>query len=299
MNDLHLIEAFLEMIVSESGVAQNTVLAYQNDLSAFAQYLNSRDLNLKAANEKNLRDFITSLSQTGLAKKSLSRKISALRRFYQFLFAEEIITYNPSENLDRPKSGKSLPKYLSEEEINQILKIAHNLKGKNGLKIKALMELLYATGLRVSELVSLPVSAVARGQELIMVRGKGSKERVVPISNYAKSAVDNWLKARTNKKNDFSKWLFPSNSKSGHLTRNGFLKIIKKLALKAGIDPERVSPHVIRHSFASHLVAHDADLRTVQKMLGHADIATTEIYTHILDEKLTSIVNNFHPLNKK
>ncbi|MGD9637648.1 MAG: site-specific tyrosine recombinase XerD [Alphaproteobacteria bacterium] len=301
MDNAVLIESFLEMIIAEGGASANTVAAYKNDLISLSLCLEEKGSDLKNAKEKDLRDFLAQLSKNGFAKKSQSRKISALKMFYRFLFTEEIIKINPSENLDSPKTGKSLPKYLSEDEIKLLIKAAGMIKGKRGLKIKALIELLYSTGLRVSELVGLPISAVARNPEFIIVRGKGSKERLVPLSTYAKDAVNAWLQTRSEQKGKkiISKWLFPSDSKLGHLTRDGFFKIMKELALNAGINPERVSPHVIRHSFASHLVAHDADLRTVQKMLGHSDIATTEIYTHLLDEKLTSIVSNFHPLSRK
>ena len=300
MNDSYLIESFLEMMLSESGASENTIIAYKNDLLALNDYLEEQKLGFKKALENDLRGFIASLSNKGFTKKTQSRKISAIKMFYKFLFNEEIIKKNPTDNLDSPKAGKPLPKYLSEKEINLLLDTAKTINGIEGIKTRALFEILYSTGLRVSELVSLPFSAVARKQKIIIVRGKGNKERLVPLGDYAREAVDKWLEyLLENKKKQMPKWLFPSPSKSGHLTRNGFFKILQKLAIKAGISPDRVSPHVIRHSFASHLVANDADLRTVQKMLGHADISTTEIYTHILDEKLASVVTNFHPLSKK
>ena len=300
MNDSYLIESFLEMMLSESGASENTIIAYKNDLLALNDYLEEQKLGFKKALENDLRGFIASLSNKGFTKKTQRRKISAIKMFYKFLFNEEIIKKNPTDNLDSPKAGKPLPKYLSEKEINLLLDTAKTINGIEGIKTRALFEILYSTGLRVSELVSLPFSAVARKQKIIIVRGKGNKERLVPLGDYAREAVDKWLEyLLENKKKQMPKWLFPSPSKSGHLTRNGFFKILQKLAIKAGISPDRVSPHVIRHSFASHLVANDADLRTVQKMLGHADISTTEIYTHILDEKLASVVTNFHPLSKK
>ena len=216
------------------------------------------------------------------------------RRTFRFLFSENTLKQNPTDYLIAPKIGKALPKYLSEDEVGRLLNTAETEEKR----VYTLLEVLYASGLRVSELVGLPVTAVDFGNQTLRVLGKGSKERIVPLNNRAVHAIEKWMTAREVRLpvGRVNKWLFPSSAKAGHLTRDGFFKHLKKVALAAGVPAEKVSPHVFRHSFASHLIAHDADLRSVQKMLGHADIATTEIYTHVLADRLKKIVEKSHPL---
>ena len=217
-----------------------------------------------------------------------------MKEFYRFLFSENTISKNPTDYLIAPKIGKTLPKYLSEEEVGRLLNQAES----DEKRVYTLLEVLYASGLRVSELVGLPVSAADMENQTLRVIGKGSKERIVPLNARAVGAIQKWMTLREMRLpvGRVNKWLFPSSAKEGHLTRDGFYKHLKQIAKNAGIEPQKVSPHVFRHSFASHLIAHDADLRSVQKMLGHADIATTEIYTHVLPERLKKIVEKSHPL---
>ncbi|MBQ7413638.1 MAG: site-specific tyrosine recombinase XerD [Alphaproteobacteria bacterium] len=289
------IEAFLEMMVAERGASPRTVEAYRRDLRDLEAFLHMRQISLKQVKRGDLATYIQQLAVSGLAPKTQARRLSAIREFYRFLFSENRIAKNPSDYLLSPKIGKSLPKYLSEAEVATLLNTAQN----EDKRLYTLLEVLYATGARVSELVGLPVTAIDENQQTLTILGKGNKERIVPLNEPAVRALDVWRMERESvlPVGRINKWLFPSKSHSGHLTRDGFFKHLKKIALLAGIPPEKVSPHVFRHSFASHLVAHDADLRSVQKMLGHADIATTEIYTHVLPDRLKKIVENSHPLS--
>lgn len=288
------IEAFLEMMAAERGASLRTVEAYRRDLEDVDAFLKARAKELHKVKHADLEAYMHTVVQNHLSAKTQSRRLSAIREFYRFLYSEDIIKKNPADYLLSPKVGKSLPKYLSESEIGRLLDVAAH---KNR-RMKTLLEVLYASGMRVSELVSLPVSSVLKDANSITVIGKGNKERIVPLNEIARQALDQWLMLRELllKKGRTNKWLFPSRSSSGHLTRDGFFKALKEIAVEAGISPERVSPHVFRHSFASHLIAHDADLRSVQKMLGHADIATTEIYTHVLEDRLKKTLEKSHPL---
>ena len=289
------VDSFLEMMIAERGASLKTTEAYQRDLNDLAAFLSVKGISLLKAKREDLKNYMQQLASNGLSPKTQARRLSAVREFYRFLFSEKRIVKNPADYLLSPKVGKSLPKYLSEDEIVCLLKTAE----KEDKRIYTMLEMLYASGMRVSELVSLPVMAVTEDNKTVSVIGKGHKERIVPLNLPAEKALDRWLIQRevNLKSGRVNKWLFPSASKMGHLTRDGFFKHLKQIALKAGIEPEKVSPHVFRHSFASHLVAHDADLRSVQKMLGHADISTTEIYTHILSDKLKKVVEKSHPLS--
>jgi len=288
------VDAFLEMQIAEHGASPNTVTAYRRDLEGLHLFLKQRGLTLTQATAQDLHDYIVFLKQQQYALKTQSRHLSALREFYRFLYSEDIITSNPTDYLEAPKTQKSLPKYLSEEDIFSLIYNA----AKIGLRLQTLLEVLYASGMRVSELVSLPVSAVTQSQKHLYIVGKGNKERIVPLNEKACEVLNKWMIARENlyPRADKNKWLFPAKSKSGHLTRGAFFKELKKLAMLVGLDAEKISPHVFRHSFASHLIAHDADLRSVQKLLGHSDIATTEIYTHILPNRLKKVIEKSHPL---
>jgi len=288
------IEAFLEMLVAERGSSPRTVESYRRDLTDFEAFLKCKGTTLVKAKRADLEAYMRQLAMNGLAPKTQARRLSAIREFYRFLFSENRIQKNPTDYLLSPKIGKALPKYLSEEDVGTLL----NQAKKEDDRIYTLLEVLYATGLRVSELVGLPVSAFNQTDAVLRVLGKGSKERIVPLNEPAVRALDRWLIIRENQLpiGRINKWLFPTRAKEGHLTRDGFFKHLKQVALAAGVAAEKVSPHVFRHSFASHLIAHEADLRSVQKMLGHADIATTEIYTHVLPERLKKIVEKSHPL---
>lgn len=289
------IDSFLEMIVAEHGASLRTVSAYQKDLSDLSAFLKSQNVDIVKAKNKDLEKYLHQIASLSFSPRTQSRRLSAIREFYRFLYSEDVIKKNPTDYLQAPKVKKALPKYLTEEEVLLLLKTAQQQKNQ---RTYVLLELLYASGMRVSELVGLPLLSVTRDNRTVNVIGKGNKERLVPLNDVATKALDKWLLLRELElpKGRVSKWLFPSKGKEGHLTRDGFFKSLKEVALKANIDPHRVSPHVLRHSFASHLVAHDADLRSVQKMLGHADIATTEIYTHVLQDRLKKTVEKSHPL---
>ncbi len=288
------IDAFLEMIVAERGASPRTVEAYGRDIIDLNAFLSHKNIALHKADCSDLQNYMRQIAAAHMTPRTQSRRLSAIREFYRFLYSEDIIAKNPADYLESPKLGKALPKYLTEEEIDRLIRFGKDYSRRMGV----LLEILYATGLRVSELVGLPIVGVTEDNKTLTVNGKGSKERTVPLGESAADALNDWLIHRefSLKRGRTSKWLFPSATKSGHLTRDGFFKALKVIALNAGIDPERVSPHVFRHSFASHLIAHDADLRSVQKMLGHADIATTEIYTHILQDRLKKTVEKSHPL---
>jgi integrase/recombinase XerD len=289
-------EAFLEMLAAERGAAVLTLAAYAADLADFAAFLAPRPI--AAAGEAELRGYLARLDAQGLSARTVARRLSALRQFHKFLMSENMRADDPTAAVDGPRQGRRLPKLLVEADIERLIATAAADQSAQGTRLTALIELLYATGLRVSELVSLPLSAVARGATFMIVRGKGGKERLVPIGERARAAIDAYLSLRAAflAEGQGQRWLFPSQGASGYLTRHRCAQLLKELALKAGIDPAKLSPHVLRHAFATHLLAHGADLRSVQKLLGHADIATTEIYTHVDAERLTKLVTSAHPL---
>ena len=302
------IEMFLDMLAAERGAAANTLESYRRDLANFTAFTKTRKREPEKADTAMIRKYFTQLSSRGMAPGTSARHLSALRQFYKFLASEGLRKDNPCATIDSPRLGRPLPKYLNEAEVETLIETALAHPGPEGLRLRALLEILYATGLRVSELVDMPLTALIQDDQMLVIRGKGGKERMVPLGGPASRAIADYRDVRsgfipvkgTNKsgkkiKAD-SKWLFPSRAKQGHLTRARFAQILKELAIEAGIDPARVSPHVLRHSFASHLLAHGADLRSLQQLLGHADIATTQIYTHVLDERLKALVQNHHPL---
>jgi integrase/recombinase XerD len=298
-----LIERFLEMLSAERNAAANTRSAYKRDLEDAAGFMASRRLLLGDTATADLSAYLAALDKRGLSARSSARRLSALRQFFKFLVAEQIRSEDPSAAIDGPKLGRPLPKLLDEEEMVRLIEICSALDGANGARLKALVELSYASGLRVSELVGMPLSAVLREQPVLIVRGKGSKERMVPLNAPARSALTAYLEHRksflpkdSEGRPGTSPHLFPSRGKEGHLTRQRFGQMLKELALKANIAPERISPHVLRHAFATHLLDHGADLRSLQKMLGHADIATTQIYTHVAGRRLAALVEAHHPL---
>ena len=292
------VDSFLEMMAAERGAAVHTLNAYRADLSALQLFIKARGKRFLNAQTKELRAYLGAVHKAGLSARSAARRLSSTRQLFQFLYREGLRSDDPSSGLDRPRLPQPLPKYLTEKEVDALLGAARKLKGRDGARAVALVELLYASGLRVSELVSLPIAA-ARNPSILIVRGKGSKERMVPVGEAAQAALKSYLEVRAQylpKKKNNSLWLFPSTGGSGHLTRDGFAKQLKEIAIAAGLMPSRVSPHVMRHSFATHLLSHGADLRTLQQLLGHSDISTTQIYTHVLDERLKKLVQTHHPL---
>ena len=294
------LEAFLEMLIAERGAARNTVEAYRRDLDDFAAFLGERGGALDRADGPSIRAYLARLAQAGVQPRTAARHLSALRQFHRFLCDEGARPDDPTAALDSPRQGRALPRYLSEAEVNALLAAAHRREGMDGLRLAALVELLYATGLRASELVALPLAALARDRRLLAVRGKGGKERIVPLSVPSRAALAAWLEARAARhpRGKELRWLFPSFGKQGHLTRHRLGQLLKALAGSAGLAPAKVSPHVLRHAFATHLLGRGADLRSVQRLLGHADISTTQIYTHVLEARLKSLVTEHHPLAK-
>jgi len=297
------VEIFLEKLAAE-GAALNTVESYGRDLKHFSAFTTARSRTAEDATQAMIRQYLKSLSEAGMSAGTSARRLSTLRQFFRFLHGERVRDDDPTAALDSPRQGRRIPKFLSEQEVEDLLAAARSRPGREGLRLMALLEILYATGLRVSELVGMPMSALSRDGLMLVVRGKGDKERMVPLSEPAQDALENYLVVResfTPKKGAtpaMRNRLFPSRSKQGHLTRARLSQMLKELAMEAGLPPNRVSPHVLRHSFASHLLANGADLRSLQQMLGHADIATTQIYTHVLDERLKSLVDQAHPLSK-
>jgi len=292
--------AFFEMLAAERNAATNTLLAYRRDLDDAACFLKSRQWGLADASTDQLRAYLGHLAGQDLAPRTQARRLSALRQFYRFLVEDGRRREDPTAALDAPKLGQPLPKLLSEAEMGQLIEICRGLDGAEGARLLAMVELLYATGLRVSELVKLPLAVMLRDQAFLTVRGKGGKERLVPLNPPAKVAIAAYLEQRQRflPKGATSPYLFPSRGKEGHLTRQRFGQLLKEIGLKAGIDPACISPHVLRHAFATHLLDHGADLRSLQKMLGHADIATTQIYTHVQQERLKTLVEAHHPLSR-
>ena len=299
---LRYLEAFLEMLVAERGASGNTLDAYRRDLLGFLGHAGQRGKDFLTADADVLRHYMQAQAKAGMSARTAARRLSALRQLFQFMFAEGFRPDNPALAIDRPKQRQPLPKFLSEDEVDRLLAAATARSGWDRLRVIALLEILYATGLRVSELVGLPLSALGRDGKTLIVRGKGGKERMLPLTEPASDALADYLGVREHfmpakvKGREASPWLFPSRSRQGHLTRVRFGQMLKELAASAGIEAGRVSPHVLRHSFASHLLAHGADLRSLQQLLGHADIGTTQIYTHVLDARLEALVQQAHPL---
>ena len=295
------IEPFMEMLFAERGVSANTALAYRRDLQHFVNHLTGIGRRLETSADDDLRRYMVAMEQAKFAPRTAARRLSTLRQFYRFLYAEGLRQDDPSSAVDAPRQGRSLPKILSEAEVNALLGAAHDRDGPEGSRLVCLLEIAYATGLRVSELVGLPLATVARDARLLIVRGKGGKERMVPLTEAAMEAITGYLGNRAvflSGRPD-SPFLFPSRSAEGYLTCRRLGQLLKELAGECGVDPAKVSPHVLRHAFATHLLDHGADLRSVQQMLGHADISTTQIYTHVLGKRLRSVVEKHHPLARK
>ncbi len=314
-SDDGLIELFLDMLAAERGAGENTLAAYRNDLSDLAAHLRATNSSIARADTDDLRGFLKSLNERGFKPASLARRLSAVRQLYRFLYAEGKRGDDPAAVLEGPKRGRSLPKVLSIAEVDALLAQARAnaddatqplARRLRAVRLLCLLEVVYATGLRVSELVALPASAARRDQKMLVVRGKGGKERLVPLNKAARQTMTEYLSLRSeaakadekSKKPPESKWLFPSFGETGHLTRQHFARDLKALGAACGIGGERLSPHVLRHAFASHLLHNGADLRVVQTLLGHADISTTQIYTHVLEDRLKTLVRDLHPLGE-
>jgi integrase/recombinase XerD len=314
-SDGHLTNLFLDMLAAEQGAGDNTLQAYRSDLEDLSEFIAHRKKTFLVADTQILRDYLADLDTRGFKSTSVARKLSSMRHLFRFLLNERARSDDPAAILSGPKRGRSLPKVLSIADVDRLLTHARTLiqtpdqsplQRLRALRLSCLLEVLYATGLRVSELVTLPLSAARRDARMIVIRGKGNKERLVPLNDASKQAMADYLAAmdaahREQKKKTAaaSKWLFPSSGESGHLTRQHFARDLKELAAGAGIAPRLVSPHVLRHAFASHLLHNGADLRIVQTLLGHTDISTTQIYTHIVEERLKSLVRDLHPLADK
>lgn len=301
------LENFLEMLAAERGAADNTLDGYRRDLEDFSGFLGGKKI--ADAKSSDVSAYLSDLTRRGFAETSQARRLSALKQFFKFLYSEGIRQDDPTRTLSAPKKRGSLPKVMSMDEVDRLIECARveteTPQRSAAARLRAqrmytLIEVLYATGLRVSELVALPVRAALRDTRLIEIKGKGGKERLVPLSHAAQAAMKDYVGLRS-AEGAFEKspWLFPSHGNSGHLTRQHFARELKDLATKAGLDATKVSPHVLRHAFASHLLQNGADLRVVQQLLGHADISTTQIYTHVLDERLRELVESAHPLAQR
>jgi integrase/recombinase XerD len=312
--DASLINLFLEMLAAEQGAGRNTLDAYRRDLTDLSEFLASRGQDFAGADTQALRDYLEDLDARGFKSSSVARRLSAIRHLFRFLLNERLRSEDPAAILSGPKRGRGLPKVLSIADVDRLLACAKAQteapemtasQRLRAMRSYCLLEVLYATGLRVSELVALPRSAARRDARMIVVRGKGNKERLVPLNDASRQAMTDYLAAMEALKPDgkktttTSKWLFPSSGESGHLTRQHFARDLKQLAALAGLSPRLVSPHVLRHAFASHLLHNGADLRIVQTLLGHSDISTTQIYTHVVEERLKSLVRDLHPLAEK
>lgn len=300
------IALFLDMLAAERGARPNTLAAYRSDLEDFSNHIATTGTNLSDATSDDIRSYLGDLARRGLAPSSVARKLSAVRQLYRFLYAERYRPDDPAAILEGPKRGRSLPKTLTVADVDRLIVAARAhaedpalspVEQQRAARLHCLLELLYATGLRVSELVSLPASAARRDQRMLIVRGKGGKERMVPLNDAAREAMTRYRTFLKDTKHRDSTWLFPSSGEEGHLTRQHFARDLKGLAAQCGLRGDAVSPHVLRHAFASHLLQNGADLRVVQTLLGHSDISTTQIYTHILEERLKSLVRDLHPLN--
>jgi integrase/recombinase XerD len=314
-SDAKLIGLFLDMLAAEQGAGPNTLDAYRRDLTDFSEFLARQALGFAGAQTQSLRDYLADLDHRGFKSSSVARRLSAMRHLFRFLLNERIRSDDPAAILSGPKRGRGLPKVLSIADVDRMLTRAKELtlaseasssQRLRAMRLYCLLEVLYATGLRVSELVALPRSAARNDARMIVVRGKGDKERLVPLNEASRQAMADYLAAaeasfKTERKKNASasKWLFPSFGESGHLTRQHFARDLKELAAASGLAPRLVSPHVLRHAFASHLLHNGADLRIVQTLLGHTDISTTQIYTHVVEERLKSLVRDLHPLAEK
>lgn len=294
-------EVFLEMMAVERGAARHTLDAYRRDLAEYHHFLQARGLTTENADGAAVRAYLSELSRRGMAASTAARRLSAIRQYHRFVYLEGGRPDDPTQTIDGPRRQRPLPRLLGQAEIETLITAARQRRGPLGLRLVAILELLYASGLRASELMALPLSALASDRRFLIIRGKGGKERLVPVGRAAAKALDAYLAVRETfvRPGRSSAYVFPSRARQGHLTRQRLAQLLRELAPEAGLDPGRISPHVLRHAFASHLLAGGADLRAVQLMLGHGDIATTEIYTHVQGERLAAAVRAHHPLARR
>jgi len=301
MNENNYVSNFLEMIVIERGLAKNTASSYKDDLNQLVEFCKKKNLNILELDEKKLEEYLSKFINQGFEKTSLARKISTYTQFFNFLIDEKLIDNNPTKDIKQPKLDSKLPVILSVSDIQNLINFSKQDISNLGIRFNCMIEIMYATGIRVSELVTMTLASLYQDKNFIIISGKGNKERLVPISKDTQDTINNYLKIRSfffNKDKEV-KWLFPSKqSKIGHITRQRFSQLLSSLADGANLKAKKISPHKLRHAFASHLLANGADLRSLQLMLGHEDISTTQIYTHILDERLKQIVKDKHPLSK-
>lgn len=306
---MQYIEQFIEMIIAERGIAKNSVLSYKRDLLDFQNFLGKKGLSELEISPDNIEDYINNLSVNNIAPRSINRKISTLKSYYNFLISEGYTKHNPTLIVDLPKYSNKLPNVLPIEAIKTLLEYCDQDQTQEGIRLSAMIHLIYASGLRVSELVSLKLIEIASGikvseiRKTFAVKGKGGKERIVVINNKTKNVLEEYLKIRENfckgKSSNAKQYFFASSSQEGHMTRQNFAIQLKKASLNCGLDPDIISPHVLRHSFASHLLEGGADLRVIQELLGHSDISTTQIYTHVQTDHLKKTLDQFHPLKEK
>ena len=296
-----LVENFLEVLASEKGLSKNTLHSYKIDLNQFIQLIEKKNIKIKELKEKDIKDFISIFNEKGYEKTTIARKISSLNHFFNFLLDEKKIEVNPLRNVQTPKHKKKLPIILSSSHIDKILNFTKQNQSPAGIRLYTMIEILYATGIRISELVEMKLSSIYEDKNFLLVKGKGNKERLVPISKNTRETLDKYLAIRdyfiSQKSNP--KWLFPSKQSSvGHITRQRFNQLLNQLSFDADLGIKKISPHKLRHAFATHLLENGMDLRSLQQILGHADISTTQIYTHVLKERLKEIIKDNHPLSK-
>ena len=301
MKNQLILENFLEVLASEKGLAVNTRTSYKNDIFQFLVFLEKNKIKINEITPIDIEKFTSKFTTQGLEKSTISRKMSALSHFFIFLLEENIIKSNPIHELDLPKQIKKLPKILSVDQVEKLINSSREDQSVNGIRLNTMIEILYATGIRVSELVEMKLSATYAEKNFLLIQGKGNKERLVPISKNTEDRIKDYLKIRNEFINNDteSKWLFPSKQSSkGHITRQRFNQLLQILCERVNLNNIRISPHKLRHAFATHLLANGVDLRSLQQMLGHADISTTQIYTHVLKDRLKKLVSDNHPLSK-
>ena len=303
--DNALIESFLDMMGAERGASINTLSAYRRDLLDFVAQRAAKGASAKAAARDDIRVYLSGLSRAGVAGSTQARRLSALRQFFGFLYSEGIRKDDPTDAIEAPRRQRPLPKTLSHEDMEALIGAAQAMESVDGVRLSCMLEVLYASGLRVSELVSLPLATARARDGFLLVRGKGQKERLAPLNKTARQTIAAYLKVRDDflpagaRRSHAERFLFPSRGAEGHITRRRCHQMLKELAVRAKLDPDKLSPHVLRHAFATHLVEGGADLRSVQTMLGHADIATTQIYTHVAKDRLAQVIEAAHPLARK
>ena len=295
------IENFLEVLASEKGLSRNTIESYKQDIFQLNNFFKTKDKNIKNFNVDDFKKYLFSLDDKGYEKNSISRKISSLNHFFNFLLEEEVITKNPVNQIQSPKKEKSLPSILTNKEVDKLLNEARKKDTYEGIRLNAMVQILYSTGIRISELVQMKLSSIYERKNFFLIHGKGNKERLVPVDSMTLENLNKYLIVRKKfiNKSVNEQWLFPSKfSKSGHITRQRLNQLLHQLSVNAGVQSKLVSPHKLRHAFATHLLANGIDLRSLQVMLGHADISTTQIYTHVLNDRFKKLIENNHPLSK-